>query len=214
MSVKLYEVIVDETDKIDFISLVDDPAIEKTFIAMSAERTPLKLLSEEKRLVSGPVLIPRQKILRNIDGDAAYIMFSESTIERLAFATMKDLPNKISMTNINHDSSQKIDISKAYVVESWLTKDAGELPKGTWMVTMKIEDSATWDLIKSGELSGFSIEATLPLFQVSEVDANVNEKLPATLQREKKTTSKKAPKLYVEAEWSKMMNDIESLLRL
>jgi hypothetical protein len=32
------------------------------------------------------------------------------------------------------------------------------LPKGTWMVKMKIENNELWDKVKAGELKGLSIE--------------------------------------------------------
>ena len=32
------------------------------------------------------------------------------------------------------------------------------LPKGTWMVSMKINNDEIWDRVKSGELRGISIE--------------------------------------------------------
>jgi len=32
------------------------------------------------------------------------------------------------------------------------------LPKGTWMVSMKIENDAIWDMVKRKEVQGYSIE--------------------------------------------------------
>jgi hypothetical protein len=33
-----------------------------------------------------------------------------------------------------------------------------DLPKGTWMIAMKVDNDETWAKVKSGELKGFSIE--------------------------------------------------------
>jgi len=53
------------------------------------------------------------------------------------------------------------------VVESWIKEDAThdksvkyglDAPVGTWLVSMKINDDAIWQLAKSGEIKGFSIE--------------------------------------------------------
>jgi hypothetical protein len=53
------------------------------------------------------------------------------------------------------------------IVESWIIEDAEmdksklygfDLPKGTWMIAMKVDNEETWAKVKSGELKGFSIE--------------------------------------------------------
>jgi hypothetical protein len=53
------------------------------------------------------------------------------------------------------------------VVESWIidnpdmdkSKAYGfDLPKGTWMISMKIEDENVWKQVKEGKYKGFSIE--------------------------------------------------------
>ena len=57
-----------------------------------------------------------------------------------------------------------------YVFESWIVEDPKtdkantvygyDVPKGTWMVKMKVEDKETWKRIKNGELKGFSVEGS------------------------------------------------------
>jgi hypothetical protein len=55
---------------------------------------------------------------------------------------------------------------KAHVVESWVTRVANQdkdlgynLPAGTWMVQVKVEDKAYWQKeIATGKLTGFSLE--------------------------------------------------------
>jgi len=53
------------------------------------------------------------------------------------------------------------------VVESWLIEDPNkdkaaaygfDLPKGTWMVSMKVLNDDVWRAVKEGEVKGFSIE--------------------------------------------------------
>ena len=53
------------------------------------------------------------------------------------------------------------------MVESWIVDDPEhdkqqvfgmEYPKGTWMVSMKIEDDAIWQKIKEGKLNGYSVQ--------------------------------------------------------
>jgi hypothetical protein len=53
------------------------------------------------------------------------------------------------------------------VVESWIVDDPQHdkqqvfgmnYPKGTWMVSMKIEDDTIWNKIKEGKLNGYSVQ--------------------------------------------------------
>ena len=65
------------------VSLVEDPAIESTFIALSKNKVEIKL-ENEKRIITGAALIPNKPIYRNIGGREFYISFDEETIEKLA----------------------------------------------------------------------------------------------------------------------------------
>ena len=71
--------------------------------------------------------------------------------------------NKQHNTDINHDD--KIS-NENTLLESWIVNDPEmdksatlgfNVPKGTWMVSYKINNKETWQKIKNGELNGFSI---------------------------------------------------------
>ena len=59
-----FRIVFDEekVDGVYAISLVEDPAIDVEFVALSKEKLQLKEVNEEKRLLISPVLIPNQKI--------------------------------------------------------------------------------------------------------------------------------------------------------
>jgi len=142
------------------ISIVDVPANEMEFITMSKDK-PLIQLSEtnkEKQLLTGVVLIPDQLIYRNIDGKEFNLKFEKDTIEKLSFEYLNRGYQKNS--TYNHDTPIEEGIS---VVESWITgendkaKDLGfDVPKGTWMITMKLNDELWKTYVKSGKVKGFS----------------------------------------------------------
>ena len=53
------------------------------------------------------------------------------------------------------------------VVESWIVEDKVQdksakydfnVPVGTWMVSMKVDNDEVWNKVKLGEIKGFSIE--------------------------------------------------------
>lgn len=126
-----------------------------------------KLASEDKQILTQPILIPDQKIYRsNIDGDEGYVYVTAETIEALQQNFFKQQFNHNS--TIEHDSERVL--NDVYIFESWIITDENNdksnalgfsLPVGTWMVSMKVEDSDLWSKIKSGELKGLSMDAVL-----------------------------------------------------
>lgn len=151
---------------LNFIAMVNDPAMEELFIKFSKTEQPMdiKLSNEEKQIVTGPVLIPNKKIIRyNEDTyEPFYVFFSEDTIEEVSQTFLRD--NKNYNWDLEHDGEKASDI---FITESWLVTDPENdkakalgfsVPKGTWMASAKVNNTAVWNLIKSGDLRGFSIE--------------------------------------------------------
>jgi len=164
---KEYKVIIDDESEIDLVSLVDKPAIGEYFIVMNDQ---VKInLNEDKMIVTGPVLIPNQKIYRLIDNQEFYIEFDADTIAKLALSYVSK--NKDVVSNIQHDSKLALNSNKVKLFESWLKTDKEDksnslgydLPIGTWFMSLKIEDSNLWQLIKDGKIKGYSIEAMLKI---------------------------------------------------
>lgn len=119
--------------------------------------------AEDQQIIVGPAMIPDMEILRKgEDGEPYYVKFSKEVIQRIAEKFMMELRNHD--TNILHDST---DPAHSFVMETWLVENAEDkanslygfdVPIGTWMVKMRVQDPEIWAKVKSGELKGFSIE--------------------------------------------------------
>lgn len=146
------------------VSLVEDPAIESNFIALSKERIPIKL-EDEKRLLVGAALVPNKPIYRNVNGKEFYISFDEATIEKLA----QDFLANDYQHNITVEHQDNVD--DIVVVESWIKTSENDKsvgyglnePIGTWFIGMKVNNDEIWQRIKDGYYKGFSIEAIVGL---------------------------------------------------
>ena len=110
----------------------------------------------------GAALIPNKPIYRRDDDGTEYnIFFSDKTIRKASEMFLeKGLQGE---STLQHE----ILLQGNTVVESWIKEDAVhdksvkfglDAPVGTWLVSMKINDPAVWQLAKSGEIKGFSIE--------------------------------------------------------
>ena len=117
---------------------------------------------EDQRIIVGPAMIPQQLIpRRDMLGNIYHVYFTQETVKKIAEKFLKE--NKHNNTDVNHDDDVTTNNT---LLESWIIEDKEydksrkygyELPVGTWMVSYKINDSETWNKIKSGELKGFSI---------------------------------------------------------
>jgi len=117
---------------------------------------------DEKRIVLGPAMIPDQKIFRkDRNGDPYYVFFTAETIKMIAEKYMRN--KYIDNNDQMHDGKAVKDV---YVFESWIKEDEndksvkygyGDLPIGTWFVSMKVKNDDIWKRVKDGELNGFSV---------------------------------------------------------
>ena len=164
----------EEKEGVFAISLVENPAIEIDFIALSKENIiKLAEVSEEKRLLISPVLIPNQPIYRKDDnGNEFNIVFPEETILKAQQNFYKQGYQRNS--NIEHDN--KLTLNDVTFVESWIKEDdthdkslkyGFDLPNGTWFAVMKVENDETWQRVKNGEVKGFSIEGNFDLEKIN-----------------------------------------------
>jgi len=162
---KIIELIIDENDLqtgIHAVSVVHSPAIEENFIALSKHEIELKEIDSEKKILMGAALVPNKQILRaDKDGKGYYIYFSEDTIKKASELFLM----RSNQNNATLEHKEKL--NGMSVVESWVidnpkmdkSKEYGfNLPKGTWMIAMKVNNENIWKDVKAGKVKGFSIE--------------------------------------------------------
>lgn len=178
---KIIELIIDSKDKlsgIDAVSVVHSPAIEENFIHLAKHEVELKEIDAEKRILMGAALVPNKHIYRrDKNNEEYYIYFSEETVRQ---ASELFLMNS-NQNNATYEHDKKLDGMS--VVESWIIEDSKQdksakygfdLPKGTWMISMKVNNEQVWSDVKAGKVKGFSIEGyfadKLEMSQMTEED--------------------------------------------
>lgn len=155
-------VIQNDGDGIEAISVVDKPAIESDFIALSKHlEIELKEVDAEKRILMGAALIPNKHIYRKDKDKEFYIFFSEHTVRQAS--ELFFINGNQSNATIQHAK----DVNGMTAVESWIVEDTEKdksklygfnVPVGTWMLSMKVNNDKVWDEVKKGNVKGFSIE--------------------------------------------------------
>jgi len=151
---------------VSFISLVGKGANNKTIIWKSKDNTgdysriiPIAKVNNDERMVYGIVYSPDEV---DSQGDTA----TAETIKEMAYSFMKS--QKTTQIDKQHD----FEAGQGFVAESWLTKASDPLfpssPEGSWAVGIKVENDETWELVKSGEITGLSLAGTAVVEEVAD----------------------------------------------
>lgn len=117
---------------------------------MSVELTaPFVLKDEEQRIVYGPVLVPDEP---DSDGD----LVTAERIEKVAHSFVENYGN----IDVQHSLNNVGRLVESYLLPMDLETDDGDVvPKGSWMMGVRVTDDDAWSSVKDGTLGGFSIMA-------------------------------------------------------
>ena len=178
--VEIIELLIDETKEemgINAVSVVESPAIEENFVALQKHEVELKEVDTEKRILMGAALIPNKQIYRKNKDKEFYIYFSEDTVRKASELFLM----RSNQNNATYEHERKM-LEGMSVVESWIIEDEKtdksrlynfNLPKGTWMISMKVNNDEVWQKVKDGEVKGFSIEGYF--VDKYDMSKNINE---------------------------------------
>jgi hypothetical protein len=162
---EIIELLIDENkieSGINAVSVVESPAIEENFVALKKHEVELKEVDGEKRILMGAALVPNKQIYRKNGDKEFYIYFSEDTVRKASELFLM----RANQNNATLEHEKKM-LDGMSVVESWIIEDEKtdksklynfNLPKGTWMISMKVNNDEIWNKVKAGEVKGFSIE--------------------------------------------------------
>ena len=160
---KRYNVVVDLERglMVDFVAVVENPAMQKKFLALSKQEVRLKSVNEEKRELVGVVLEPNKPIYRNNGTEEYEIIFSEESVKKILLGFQKN--GYQNNSNIGHEKILTLDGVTFY--ENWIVEDEKndksnffglDAKKGSWVTKMKVDDDTLWnEFIKTGALTGF-----------------------------------------------------------
>lgn len=167
----LYQIEIDENDEttgVDFISLVDEPAMEFDWLKFQKEFKMEFKANQDKKLLYGVFIVPDKPIFRTSpEKGEFYTIFTKEVIQKIVKKFNKNNFNK--NINFQHGDNRV----KGFVVENFITSDlmkadfGFEVPDGSWVGSVYIEDDNFWNsYIKTGDLKGFSVEIVSKLMKM------------------------------------------------
>jgi hypothetical protein len=148
-----------------------------------AQQFAFSILSEEKRIVSGPLMLADELIYRNNEKMGEhYVKFSADTIKAIAIKWAKK--NFNNHVNLMHDPAQKV--KGVTMFESWLVDSSrGIMPMkgfegcgdGSWFGSFYVENEKVWQSIKKGDYKGFSVEGLFDYVEPITAEENALKKI-------------------------------------
>ncbi|TKI43397.1 XkdF-like putative serine protease domain-containing protein [Bacillus mycoides] len=160
--------------EISYISLVTKGANGRQFAIMKSatakqpnisKQVPILKTEEEKQLVTGVVYEPD---VEDSHGDK----MTAEEIEKASHTFME---------NYQHIDKQHDEVAgKGTVVENWIAKSdmtlgEQEVKAGTWLMTVRVDDTETWEEIKKGEVTGFSMGGFGERVEIAKADDFTHE---------------------------------------
>lgn len=172
---------INDDAEVSFVSLVDRPAIKKNWNAFK-DVQKFQIVSEDKRIISGPIMLADSPIYRRDDVYGEYyVAFSKETIAKIVQKFFK----KGYQNNINLEHSQDFQVEGVTLFESFISdKERGIMPMkgfedapwGSWFGSMFVDNEGVWNEIKNGTFKGFSVEGIFNyLPKTSKEDVIMNE---------------------------------------
>jgi len=151
------------------------------------DRNKFSIISEEKRIVSGPLMLADELIYRNNEKFGEhYVKFSAETIKSIAIKWAKK--NFNNHVNLMHDPEQKV--KGVTMFESWLVdSERGIMPMkgfegcsdGSWFGSFYVENEKVWQSIKKGDYKGFSVEGLFDYVEPITAEENALKKISELL---------------------------------
>lgn len=169
MEFKVYKAEIDpnpDSDlEVNFIGLVDKPAIERNFQAFKAQEKRLAfILNEEKRIISGPAMIADMALYRKDDElGEYYVVFDKAAIRAIVekFAA-KGYMQKFNLFHKENSSVTDVTIFNSFISDVELgispLKGFEDIADGSWFISAKVNNEDVWQKVKAGEIKGFSVE--------------------------------------------------------
>ena len=184
MELPIYKLVInpeDEDTGVEFVALVNTPAIERNFHAFKSQKFTA---DDEKRIVTGPLMIPDQLIYRRDNSFGEYyVTYDAEMVKKIAEKFMRNQ----NSNNVNKEHKDQVD--GVFMFETFL-KDSSrgisapngfeDLPEGTWFGSYEVYNDEVWKDVKDGTFKGFSVEGEF-LHQPHTMNFGKNMELTALL---------------------------------
>lgn len=199
MEIPIFDAILNANeDGIFAVSLVEQPAVERDFIAFKKDEKPefkFSIENEVQHMITGVMMLADTPIYRySPEMGEYYIKFSKETIKEMAEKMLQI--GSHNCIDIEHDEYYFFD--KCNLVECYIKDTAkgvvpqafADIPDGSLLVTYKVHDDRLWEKITSGEVKGFSLEGFFSFGEKTEMNKQQEKNNNTIMNKIKSVLSK------------------------
>ncbi len=180
--------------KIAFVSLVDKAANKRKFLIAKSDgqgdfTTLGKVLKVDKTAhhITGVVYEPLTK-----DTDDNYMTAEE--IRKAAYHFAKN-GNKVDMQH-NFEPAEGVSVVETYIAPADMEVGGQTVTKGTWVMTVEIQNEEVWKSVEKGDITGFSMGGVCNYATVETEPEKVIKEAPEDDAGEKKGVLKRLAELF------------------
>lgn len=173
-----------DDDGIQYVSLVDYPAVESDFLAFAKQDKDSRLAvrftaiedgDTDQRMLLGVIMradFPIYRVSEN--GDEFYLVFKPETVRTMAEKMLRD--GRTSAVNLMHTNKMVngVNLQELFIKDSargLSPKGFEDIEEGSLFGVYKVHNADVWDAIKSGEFKGFSLQGFFDIFPSKETVA-------------------------------------------
>jgi hypothetical protein len=203
-NIPTYEIAIDdvysENPAVNYIALVDYPAIEKSWMMFGKQNSPFVFKTtpqnKERRIITGALMIADLPIYRNtLDRGEFNLVFRKEQIETIVKKFAKgNYYNNVNLMHMNELNAQGIYMIESFIIDKSrgiktpsLFEDA---PDGSWFASYYVEDDNLWnEYIMKGRFTGFSVECFMDILFAPKQD-NLDASLLSMAKQIKNSSNK------------------------
>lgn len=181
----IFYLTIDEKDEtgVEAVALVDTPAIERNWMAFKKNKPySFEITNEEKRVVSGPLMVADFPVYRKENDQEYYVVFDKETIRKIVYKYMKAGLTK-SVNEMHETPIEGVFMFESFIIDEKKPTPKGfsKLTEGSWFGSFKIENDDVWKKVKSGEFKGFSVEGGFNEGKRMDIDRMIIEEIESAL---------------------------------
>lgn len=159
----VYDITLDDGDAMVCISLVDDPAVERNFLAFAAENPRFAFKRDDMaHCITGVAIRANMPVYRRNGDYEYYVRFSPEVIKEIVERYSRE--GRWNAVDLQHDGQPVggVIMTEMFIKDSTKgisPKGFEDVEEGSLFVTYKVEDEQLWQQIMTTDtLNGFSIE--------------------------------------------------------
>lgn len=175
---EIYNLNIDDFAKGVFaISLVENPAVEYSFLYFNKEIQNFTVENEDEQIVFGVIMLADTPIYRGANNGLGehYVQFTKETIKEIVKKYAQDkLSDSVTVGHL--EKTDNVFLFESYIIDRNMGINPPtafkDIPDGSWVGKFQVNNDDVWKKVKDGTFKGFSIEGEFKYVKPHQFESN------------------------------------------